>query len=424
MIILSSSLVRSKRIILTLLTLIIPLFLILSLSGLRQTKTIQAQPAGSTPSAVLYLPLLTKPVEYLAPQFVTTINLPGALCPREIGVNPTTGIAYVANHESSNVSVLKDGALVGTVSTGEWPTLVSSSPVDNKSFVTNLHGGVSYFEGTQLVGNIMASPATPGAYGEPYAAAYNPVNGYTYITYIGGGGVVQVVNGTQQVANIPLMEGWILDIKADPQTGLVYVSNFEHGFLFVIQNTTVIDKFQIGWGPDYLALDEVGGYLYSAHSSPNSQYPYNISVINLDTYQVTPITTASASLRVAVDRVSNLAYVTNPGQDTVSVLRGSNLLGNLPTDTTPWNVAVHESSGYAFVTNKESDTVTVLLRGQVAGTLPTGNVPIGVATDPISQYVYVTNENSYEYCNDLNQCYKTCLTPASVSVYRIPIKDE
>jgi DNA-binding beta-propeller fold protein YncE len=314
--------------------------------------------------------------------------------------------------------------LVGTVATGEWPTLVSSSPVDNKSFVTNLHGGVSYFQGTQLVGTILAAPATPGAYGEPYAAAYNPVNGYTYITYIGGGGVVQVVNGTQQVANIPLMDGWILDVKVDPSTGLVYVSNVEHGFLFVIQNTSVIDKFQIGWGPDKLALDEVSGYIYAAHTSPNSQYPENISVIDLDTYQVTPISTATTSRRVAADRAYGLAYFTNPAQNTVSVLRGPSLLANLPTGNMPWGVAVHEDSGYAFVTNKESDSMTVLLRGQVVGTLPTGNAPLGVATDPVSQYVYVANENSHEYCNNLNQCFKDCLTPASVSVYRIPIKGQ
>ena len=292
---LSAFLKHSKKTIFTIFILTIPLILFISLSTLSQTNSVQAHPSGSTDST-LYLPLVSRPVQYLAPEFVANVTLPGALCPREVGVNPITGIAYVANHDSNNVSLLKDGALIGTVTTGEWPTLVSSSPIDNKSFVTNLHGGVSYFQGSQLVGTIQAAPATPGAYGEPYAAAYNPVNGYTYITYIGGGGVVQVVNGTQQVANIPLLEGWILDVKVDPITGLVYVSNFEHGLMFIIQDTAVIDSFQLGWGPDQMGLDEKSGYLYTSHSSPNSQYPYNISVINLDTRQITPFTTASASL--------------------------------------------------------------------------------------------------------------------------------
>ncbi len=399
----------SEKSFFTLFVLTILLFLFVSSSSLVQTRTIQAQPDGSADS-MLYLPLVSKPVVYLAPEFVTNITLPGALCSHEVGVNPTTGIAYVANHDSGNVSLLKDGALVGTVTTGEWPTLVSSSPVDNKSFVTNLHGGVSYFQGTQLVGTIFGAPETPGAYGEPYAAAYNPVNGYTYIAHIGGGGVVQVVNGTQQVANIPLMDGWILDVKVDPLTGLVYVANVEHGFLFIIQDTAVIDKIQIGWGPDKLALDEVSRYLYSAHTSPNSQYPHNISVFNLDTQQVTPVTTASTSRRVAVDRAANLAYVTNPAQNTVTVLRGTSVLANVPVGNTPWGVAVHEASGYAFVTNADSNSLTVLLRGEVVGTLPTGSHPLGVATDPLSNYVYVANEAG-------------CQQAGSVSVYRIPTNE-
>lgn len=420
---LSSFLKHSKKTLLILFLLTIPLLLLITLSTFSQTNRIQAQPTGSTDTS-LYLPLIYNPVVYLPPEFVSKIDLPGAKCPHEIGVNPITGIAYVANHESANVSLLKDGAFISTISTGEWPTLVSSSSIDNQSFVTNLHGGVSRFQGTQFVGTIQAAPATPGAYFEPFSAAYNPVNGYTYIAYLGGGGVVQVVDGTQQVANIPLGKGWILDVEVDPVTGLVYVSNWEQGFLFIIEDTTVIDSFQIGWGPDQMALDEVGRYLYIAHSSPNSQYPQNISITNLDNNQVTSITTSKLSRRVAIDRTRGLAYFTNPKQNTVSIVRGSSLLSNLPTGDYPWGVAVHEDSGYAFVTNKESDTVTVLLEGKVVETLPAGNVPLGVATDPISRYVYVVNENSHEYCDEVDRCFKDCLTPASVSVYRIPIKGE
>lgn len=413
---------RSKKTLLTVFILTVPLLLFTTLSALSRTNIIQAQPSGST-NTFLYLPLVSKPVVYFAPEFIGSVTLPGALCPQEVGVNPITGIAYVTNHDSNNVSLLKDGALIGTVTTGEWPTLVSSSPVDNRSFVTNLHGGVSYFEGDQLKTTIMPAPATPGGYGEPYAAAYNPVNGYTYIIHIGGGGVVQVVNGTQTIANIPLLQGWILDVKVDLKTGLVYVANWERGLLFVIQGTSVINTLPIGWGPDKLAVDETHRYIYAAHTSPNSQYPHNISVTNLDTNQVTAISTANASRRVAVDRLSGLAYVTNPDADTVSILQGPSLLRNLPTGNSPWGVAVHEASGYAFVTNKLSNSVTVLRHGEFVSTLPVGDNPIGVAVDVLSNYVYVVNETSYDYCNSLNQCYKVCQQPASVSVYQIPTNE-
>lgn len=416
---------RLKKASYLLLTLLIPLFFSLRFSQRDQVVGALNRPDAAADDSFIFLPLIARAPVYLPPQFLTTVQLPGALCPGEVGINPTTGLTYVANHDSNNVSILHDASLLTTVTTGEWPTLVSSAPTNNRSFVTNLHGGVSLFQGTQLTATIMPAPVNPGDpvnYGEPYAAAYNPVNGYTYITHIGGGGYVQVVNGTQTIANIPLLQGWILDVKVDPTTGLVYVANWEHGLMFVIQNTSVINSFSIGWGPDKLGLDETHRYVYAAHSSPNAQYPHNISVTNLDTYQVTPISTANSSRRVAVDRLSGLAYVTNPDADTVSVLQGPNLLGNVPTGDAPWGVAVHEASGYAFVTNKFSNTVTVLRYGQLVSTLPTGADPIGVAVDPISNYVYVVNETSYDYCNGLNQCYKVCQQPATVTVFEIEVK--
>jgi DNA-binding beta-propeller fold protein YncE len=280
--------IKQRKTICLLLFLLFSLVLSLRLSQSTRPVIAQDNPTAAVDDNFVFMPIVSvyKPPVYLTPQFVATVQLPTALCPGEVGVNPTTGLAYVTNHDSDNVSILKNGALQTTVTTGEWPTLVSSAPDSNKSFVTNLHGGVSYFKGTQLFNTIMPTPAYPGEevkYGEPYAAAYNPVNGYTYIIHIGGGGYVQVVNDTQTIANIPILEGWILDVKVDPTTGLVYVANWEHGWMVVIQNTSVIQKFRIGWGPDKLGLDATNRYIYAAHSSPNSQYPHNISVTNLDT---------------------------------------------------------------------------------------------------------------------------------------------
>jgi DNA-binding beta-propeller fold protein YncE len=372
-----------------------------------------------------YLPNIHTAPVYMPPEYVKTIELPGALCPNDVKVNPTTGIAYVANHESGNVSLLKDAALLGTVATGEWPTLVSSAPHSNKSYVTNLHAGVSFFEGTQLTANVFPAPSYPGepiSYGEPYAAAYNPVNGYVYIVHIGAGGYIQVVDGTQTIANIPVLEGWMVDVKVDPITGLVYVANVEHGLMIVIQDTSIIHTFRLGWGPDKLAINEATRYIYAAHTSPNAQYPHNISITNLDTYQVIPLTTASTSRRVGLDKLSNLAYFTNPEENTVTIVQGTTVVGNAPVGQRPWDVAVHPQSGYAFVANLDSQNVTVLRDGQLVTTLGAGSKPISVGIDPLSHYIYVANETSHSYCNDLNQCYKECNTPATVTVYQLPIE--
>lgn len=419
-----ASLIRSKSL-LGIFAILLSLNLGLYLLSQNISSDAHASPAAQTYDHFVYLPTVHRAPVYLPPVYVKTIELPGALCPNDVKVNPTSGVAYVANHDSGNVSLIKNAQFIKTTATGEWPTLVSSATDSNKSYVTNLHGGVSFFEGTLLATTIFPAPSYPGepvTYGEPYAAAYNPVNGYVYIAHVSGGGHIQVVDGTQTIANIPVMEGWMLDVKVDPQTGLVYVANWEHGQLIVIEDTTIISKLQIGWGPDKLALNESTGLLYAAHSSPNSQYPNNISVTNLANNKVTTITTATTSRRVAVDEMSNLAYFTNPAQNNVTVMQGTKVLSNRNTGASPWDVAVHAQSGYTFVANLDSDNVTVLQYGKVTATLPAGDNPISVGVDPLSNYIYVANETAYHHCNDLNQCYKECKTPATVTVYQIPVE--
>jgi DNA-binding beta-propeller fold protein YncE len=214
----------------------------------------------------------------------------------------------------------------------------------------------------------------------------------------------------------------MVDVKVDPITGLVYVANVEHGLMIVIQDTSIIHTFRLGWGPDKLALNEATRYIYAAHTSPNAQYPHNISITNLDTSQVIPLTTATTSRRVDLDKLNNLAYFTNPEENTVTIVQGTTVVGNAPAGQKPWDVGVHPQSGYAFVANLDSQDVTVLRDGQLVTTLGAGSKPISVGIDPLSHYIYVANETSHSYCNDLNQCYKECNTPATVTVYQIPIE--
>lgn len=418
---------RPRNFLFPLLVMLSLLFVFLNYVPRQNAATAHAQPDSPNIDPILdkfvYLPQVERAPVYLTPEFVSTINLPGALCPNDVKVNPVTGIAYVANHESGNVSLLQNGAYLGTVATGEWPTLVSFRPSSSESFVTNLHGGVSHFDGGVVINTIFPSPSFPGeviTYGEPYAAAFNPVNNYLYIVHIGAGGYVQVVDDGQTIANIPILEGWLLDVKVDPVTGLVYVANWEHGKIFVIQDTAVINSFQVGWGVDKLAINQYTRYIYGAHTSPNGQYPNNISITDMNTNQVTPLTTSTASRRVALDKLNNLAYFTNPNENTVSIVQGTAFLGNVAVGQKPWDVGVHQASGLTFVTNFDSANVTVLKNGQFVETLAAGKNPVSVGVDPLSNYVYVANETSTYSCNGLNQCFQVCETPATVTVYRIP----
>ena len=378
--------------------------------------TFSSQPVASQAilgGNIIHLPYVAGP-DYPLPQPITTIPLAGALCSNNVGVNPTTGFTYVTNHDSGTVTILKDGAFIQTTPTAHWATHVSHQTNSPRSFVANLHGGVSLFENNNLISNIL--PAN-NSYGEPFATAYNPTNGYLYIAHILGG-IVQVVDGTNTVANIPLNAGWTLDVTVDPDSGLVYVPSWENGNVYVIDNTIVVASFPLGWGPYKIALDRESGTFYTAHSSPNSQYPHNISVFERGSTDVTPISTGIRAYSSAVDPISGLAYIPNFHENSVSVLRGRQLLKILPVGEKPYDVSVNPNSGYAFVTNSGDDTVTILRFGEVVGSYSTGHKPVAVDVDPLTNYTYVINENSDVVCNEVNQCPTVCHDSSSVTVFR------
>jgi YVTN family beta-propeller protein len=177
----------------------------------------------------------------------------------------------------------------------------------------------------------------------------------------------------------------------------------------------VIDSVQVGWGPLNMAIDPERGFLYLAHSDPNETYPHNISVVDLGTLAVTPITSVpdviTSSRDVAVELESGYAYVSNTSSNSVSVLDGPVVIGHLPAGEDPWGVGVNPNDGYVFVTNRGSNNVTVIREGAVVDTIVThGLQPVDAAVDTINNEIYIANRGRE---TDLFEC-----RDASVSILR------
>lgn len=90
-------------------------------------------------------------------------------------------------------------------------------------------------------------------------------------------------------------------------------------------------------------------------------------------------------------------YVTNRGDDNVSVIRTSD---NSVTQTVnvgenPYGICSLPSGEYVYVTNWGSDNVSVIRTSDntVVADINTGNRPVGVCTLPSGEYVYVTNRD-------------------------------
>ncbi len=331
------------------------------------------------------------------PQFVKNVPLPKAQCPNAAGFNRVSGFMYIVNIYSDNVSVFRDQEFMVDILTGEWPRGITSDPNSSRSWVTNLHSGVSLIDGAKQIGLV------PRDY-EPYSLTFNPVNGYVYVTDLDS--KIQVIDGAQLVTTIKVADpqtgekaGWMLSIVADPRTGLVYASSWEYGRLFVIEGTTVIDSMQLGAGPVNMAFDEVRGLLYVAHSMPNAFYPSEVSVVDVESLTVTYVDTLPGQIGsardVAVDVKSGFAYVSNPDHDSVTILNGTMIVGTIALGDQPWGIGINPNNGYVFVTNRRSNEVSILRNGALLDTVQVqGEEPWAVGVDTNNNDIYIANRGA------------------------------
>jgi YVTN family beta-propeller protein len=182
--------------------------------------------------------------------------------------------------------------------------------------------------------------------------------------------------------------------------------------MYVMDGTNVVGDYRAGWGVKDMDIDAGRGFIYLAHSEPNATYTNNISVYNIAAQTITPIDTDPSSLNnsraVAVDPISGYAYFTNPDQDTVTVLNGTQVVTTLPAGDTPWEVGVNPNTGYVFVTNRNSNDITVIKNLSVVKTIPAqGLQPFAVGVDTITNDVYIANRGD-EYA--LFECRDASVT--------------
>lgn len=366
----------------------------------------------------VYRPLPTPTPEPTAvprvPETAGEIPLTGALCPNKVGVNEFSGFVYVANSFSGDVSIVKDDQFLKNVPTGKFPTDIASVPNSPRTYVTSLtntqsNDQIALFEGADLIQKI------PEHF-EPHDVIVNPVNGLTYVTDLDSH--VRVINGTDVVTDILLPgAGWIRSIAVDPVTGLVYTASWEKGTMYVLQDTQIVASFQAGWGTIAIEVDPVSGFIYVAHSDPSAVYPNNITVFHRNDYTVTYMETAARSYDVAVDPLSGLAYFTNHDDDTVTVMRGRQLVTTVPVGEQPWGAAVDPTTGYAFIANHGSNNVTIMKDGAIVSTAAAGNKPIAIGVDTRTHTAYVANRTYRIDCDDVDRC-KTVCRPPTLTILR------
>ena len=154
----------------------------------------------------------------------------------------------------------------------------------------------------------------------------------------------------------------------------------------------------------------VGNNPRSVAVKPASQVAYVTNAWD-DSISVMSLNTLMPELTVVTNTIENVgdtpvglaftpdgrkAYVVNGGEDTVGVIdTATETLDStvIPVGSNPLEIAINAAGTYAYVTNFEDDTVSVIDLGTntVTDTVTVGNGPNGIAVRPDGAEVYVVN---------------------------------
>jgi len=98
---------------------------------------------------------------------------------------------------------------------------------------------------------------------------------------------------------------------------------------------------------------------------------------------------------VSINHTTNRIYVTNSGDDSVSIIDGENntILGSVDVGNAPKGVAVNTITTHIYITNFGEDTVSVVdaTTNEVISVINVGIRPLGITVNELTNQIYVVN---------------------------------
>lgn len=226
--------------------------------------------------------------------------------PNSVAVNPVTNRTYIANQNSSSVTVIDgtNNTVVSTVAAGTSPFAVAVNTETNRIYVANQNSN-----NITVINGADNSTGTIGIGSEPFEIAVNP---NTNRIYVAGPGGVNVVNGADN-SIITTIPGRYFSVSVNPVTNRIY------------------------------AARETGG----------------VRVINGADNTTTNFVTSDLTIKVAVNPATNKIYVAGQVLAQVDGATSQNRLF-VETDNPPRDIVFNTQTDQVFVPIPDSNTVTIL----------------------------------------------------------------
>jgi len=310
--------------------------------------------------------------------------------PNFVVVNPSTDLIYTSDYAASEVTVV-DGvaAPYSVVPVGAYPGNIGVDPSTDIAWVANSNSGtVSEINGAtdQVVATI-----TVGS--DPWDAAVDDATDTVYVTN-SDSGTVSVIDGTTGTVTATIDVGsGPYGVAVDQKTGTVYVTNGGSDTVSVIDGATgtVTATIAVGSDPYAVAVDDVSDTVYVVNKSSGT-----MSVIDGASNTVSAtvsLGSSTAPIAVAVDPIVGQAYVVENGSDELVVvsLATNTVTTTITEGANTGNVTVDASANAVYVTNFTAETISVIdaSTDQVASTMDAGASVFGVAVDPETGVLFI-----------------------------------
>lgn len=297
------------------------------------------------------------------------------------GVAASEEYLYVTNESAGTVSIISEtfNTSIETLDAGTTPRGIAATTDGAYLYVAN------YTENTVSVIDTSTQTREPLSVGQgPIGVAVSPNNDYIYITNSGDDSL-SILSVESQELFVTLKNHYYLyyindaeDVAFDAPYGIalssngyyVYVVNNGNNTLSVIYNGTVYSEGEDFDWDDYDADDDEEG-------------PYRL-------YE--PISVGNDPRGVAITPDQQYLYVTNYGDDTVSVISLSSwsVIETITVGDGPYGISITPSGDFVYVVNELSGSVSVIYTDHddegdyddntVIATLDIGNSPIGFGT--------------------------------------------
>jgi YVTN family beta-propeller protein len=303
---------------------------------------------------------------------------------RAIARNAKTGKVYAVDHAQGAVAVFdREKVATANVKVGKEPVALAINETTNRIYVANNAGGsVSVIDGTN---DVVVATVNVGTL--PYVLAVNPVTNKVFVSNTFSD-VITLIDGATNAAST-IEAGSADSIVIDSKRDRAYLIGWEGTSLTVLDSRpAIIGKLQMGgmhlWG---MAVDEAAGKLYVTRAG-NAE----LAVLDEASGSVANIATGAIPCTVAVNPATNLVYVVNHEDDTVTVIDGTRgkALATVEVGKKPLGIAVDAKANRIYVANVHGDSVSVIdgARNAVIETLRTGHNPYALVVNDRAARLY------------------------------------